>query len=87
MDNAKFISRCKEIIISAMGEELELTEEDIFVVWQVKALQNNKALLSFWGDDAPYFEMTHDGDKNLIYVDRYHKDSNQAVPAIEEKRG
>jgi hypothetical protein len=49
---------------------------DIYVVWQVKALQNFKALLSTNISDTRYFEITYNGDKNEMYLDAYTKEQN-----------
>ena len=49
---------------------------DIYVVWQVKALQNFKALLSTNIPDTRYFEITYNGDKNEMYLDAYTKEQN-----------
>ncbi len=62
----------------------EIKEEDCFVVWFSKTLQNWKALVSTnaitssepCGD---YAEITHNGDKNETYVDVYAKVSNRAI--------
>ena len=50
--------------------------KDIYVVWQVKALQNFKALLSTNIPDTRYFEITYNGDKNEMYLDVYTKEQN-----------
>ena len=62
----------------------EIKEEDCFVVWFSKTLQNWKALVSTnriksgekCGD---YAEITHNGDKKETYVDVYAKVSNRAI--------
>lgn len=58
----------------------EITPKKVYVVWQVKVLQNFKALLAvnFEGDNM-YFEATYDGDKNVIYLDAYHKVANREI--------
>lgn len=48
---------------------------EMFVVWMVKVLQNNKALISAQSTDN-YYEVTYNGDKGEIYVDEYDKISN-----------
>ena len=50
--------------------------EDVFVVWNTKVLQNNKALLSTNLPDGMYYEITYNGDKDEIYVDAYTKFEN-----------
>ena len=62
----------------------EIKEEDCFVVWFSKTLQNWKALVSTnriqsgekCGD---YAEITHNGDKKETYVDVYTKVSKRAI--------
>ena len=50
MGNEKFINKCKEIVKKYEMDHLDKSDDvpefDVFVVWQCKALQNNKALLS-----------------------------------------
>ena len=46
------------------------------MVWLVKVLQNNKALLSTNNPDGMYFECTYDGDKNKLYFDAYKHQKN-----------
>lgn len=57
----------------------EITAEDVYVVWQVKVLQNNKALLSTNIPDGMYYECTYNGDKDEMYVDCYKKRENFCV--------
>ena len=57
----------------------EITAADVFVVWQVKVLQNNKALLSTRLSDRMYYECTYSGDKDEMYVDCYKKWENFCV--------
>lgn len=86
MDNDNFIKRCKEIVVDYFNSQADstdkngkITEADVFVVWSVKVLQNNKALLSTTISDGMYYELTHNGDKKEIYVDAYKKWKNYAV--------
>nr|DAH47572.1 MAG TPA: hypothetical protein [Caudoviricetes sp.] len=51
---------------------------EMFVVWMVKVLQNNKALISAMSTDD-YYEVTYNGDKGEIYVDEYDKISNTCL--------
>ena len=64
----------------------EIKEEDCFVVWFSKTLQNWKALVSTNAITSSepcgnYAEITHNGDKNETYVDVYAKVSNRAIKA------
>lgn len=60
-------------------DDREITAEDVYVVWQVKVLQNNKALLSTNLSDGMYYECTYSGDKDEMYVDCYKKQENFCV--------
>lgn len=64
---------------------LKIKPEDVFVVWFCKTLQNWKGLVGSHALPGEYFEVTFDGDKQLIYVDCYKKMANvvfeyQATP-------
>lgn len=85
MGDKEFIKEAKKAIVKAFNERKgsmspALTEDELYVVWLVKALQNNKALLSTSrsGDDL-YFEVTHNGDKKEMYLDVYKKQENICV--------
>lgn len=54
----------------------KITEDQVFVVWMTKVLQNNKALLSTTVPDGMYYEVTWNGDKNEGYLDAYKKWKN-----------
>nr|DAG83790.1 MAG TPA: hypothetical protein [Caudoviricetes sp.] len=85
MDSKKFIDICKEAVIAYANENFEktdqrqITEEDVFVVWSCKTLQNNKALLSTTVSDGMYYELTHNGDKSEVYLDAYKKWENKCI--------
>lgn len=85
MDNQKFIDFCKKTVADYANKHLDksddkqITEDDVYVVWLCKTLQNNKALLSTTLFDGMYYEITYNGDKNEAYVDAYKKWENFAV--------
>jgi len=85
MGNDKFLEKCKEIVRNYTNEHLdksdkkEITVNDVFVVWSVKALQNNKALLSTTLFDGMYYELTYNGDKKELYLDAYKKFENRCI--------
>lgn len=56
--------------------EFPLDYIDVYVVWFCKTLQNWKAMVSTNAKDDAYYEVTHNGDKNETYVDRYVKETN-----------
>ena len=59
-------------------DNFELKEEDVFIVWSCKTLQNNKALVSTTVSDGMYYELTYNGDKKELYLDAYKKLENKA---------
>lgn len=77
MGDQEFISAAKKAIVKAFNERKgslhpPLKEEELYVVWLAKALQNNKALLATnRSGDGLYFEVTNNGDKNEMYLDVY----------------
>lgn len=58
---------------------IAITEEDVYVVWFCKTLQNWKALLSTTLPDGQYYEVTFNGDKQEIYLDVYKKWENKCI--------
>lgn len=70
MGSKEFIEKCKEIVKQYAEEHLDKSDVipnfDVFVVWQCKTLQNNKALLSTSLSDGMYYELTYNGDKKIV---------------------
>ena len=62
---------------SDKSDKLTINEEDIFIVWSCKTLQNNKALVSTTISDGMYYELTYNGDKKELYLDAYKKWENK----------
>ena len=60
-------------------DNLQISIDDVFVVWFCKTLQNWKALLSTKVPDGVYYEITHNGDRDETYVDVYKKWENLCV--------
>ena len=89
MNEKDFVSLCKRTVAEYTNKHLDktdqkqITEEDVFVVWLCKTLQNNKALLSTTLFDGMYYEITYNGDKNECYVDAYKKWENYTVKIAE----
>jgi len=88
MGDEKFIGICKEIVKNYELDHLDksdtIPEFDVFVVWQCKTLQNNKALLSTTLFNGMYYECTYNGDKKELYLDAYKKFENRCIN-MEEK--
>lgn len=89
MKNDEFIKICKKTIVNYFNDRVEktdnktITEEDVFIVWSCKTLQNNKALVSTTVLDGMYYELTYNGDKKELYLDAYKKWENRCIK-IEE---
>lgn len=85
MGDKDFISKCKQIVNDYVMSNLDITDKinlqdfEIFVVWQVKVLQNNKALLSTTIPDGMYYEITYNGNKEEFYLDAYKKFQNKCI--------
>lgn len=83
MNDKEFIEICKEKVRDYANEHLDKTDNvqitiyNVFVVWQCKTLQNNKALLSTTLFDGMYYELTYNGDKKELYLDAYKKFENK----------
>lgn len=90
MENDKFMEKCKQIVADYFNSQADstdkngkITKDDVFIVWVVKALQNNKALASTNVSDGMYYELTYNGDKKELYVDAYKKWKNYMVKVEE----
>lgn len=60
-----------------------LKMEDVYVVWFCKTLQNWKALVSTILPDLTYYEVTYNGNENVVYLDVYTKTVNKEIPVAE----
>jgi hypothetical protein len=60
-------------------DNIQITYEDVYIVWSSKVLQNNKALLRTTLPDGCYYEVTYNGDKDEMYIDVYKKWENICV--------
>lgn len=89
MGNNDFEKNVKREVAKYTNEHLDktdnrqITEDDVFIVWSCKTLQNNKALASTTLFDGMYYELTYNGDKEELYFDAYKKWENKCIP-IEE---
>ena len=58
----------------------EVTAKQVYITWQVKAIQNHKALLGVnLEGDGMYFEFTWNGDAMEGYLDMYKKQAKVTV--------
>ena len=82
MNEQEFITVCKEKVVEYANKHIDKTDNtsidksNVYVVWQCKALQNSKALLSTTLPDGMYYEATYNGDKKELYLDAYKKFEN-----------
>lgn len=74
----EFIKKSKDIVLGYLNMT-DKSPDEVYVVWSCKTLQNKKALLSASFKNAPYFEITYNGDKDETYVDVYKKEKNYVV--------
>lgn len=85
MPEKDFIKLCKELVVDYINSNLEKTdntkisEDDVYIVWMCKTLQNNKAMVSTTLPDGMYYEITRNGDKNETYLDAYKKWKNVVI--------
>lgn len=86
MNEKHFVARAKREVVEYFNEHVDktdtgikITEDDVFVVWMCKTLQNNKALLSTTVPDGMYYEITYNGDKGEMYLDAYKKWDNRKI--------
>ena len=61
-----------------------ITEDDVFIVWMCKTLQNSKAMVSTTLFDGMYYELTFNGNKNELYMDAYKKWENICIKTDKE---
>ena len=75
MSDKEFVKLCKKSVVDYVNglHYTQITEDNVYIVWMVKVLQNNKALVSTTLEDGMYYEVTLNGDKDEAYVDCYKK--------------
>lgn len=67
MNEKDFVNLCKKAVAEYSNEHLDrsdgkkITEDDVFIVWMCKTLQNSKALASTTLFDGMYYELTFNG--------------------------
>ena len=82
MNTQEFLTECVNKVVAYTNNHLdksdkkEITANDVFVWWNCRTLQNNKALLSTTLFDGMYYECTYNGDKKELYFDAYKKWEN-----------
>lgn len=92
MTDKEFVKLIKETIVDYFNRHVDktdnkkITENDVFIVWMCKTLQNSKALASTTVSDGMYYEITYNGDKNETYIDVYKKWENFVVRGEENEQ-
>ena len=89
MDERKFAAQARRLVAqysNRLNPDHMIEPDDVYIVWQVKVLQNNKALASTTLKDGMYYELTYDGDKKRCYVDAYKKWENFCVNGAGERQ-
>lgn len=83
----KFRSMAKKAVIeywngnkNLVAKFGEINPEKVYVVWQVKVIQNSKALLGVSVEgDGMYFEYTYHGDEKTAFLDVYKKQKKVTI--------
>ena len=85
MSNNDMRNLCKKVVVDYFNsrvdktDNMQLTEDNVYIVWFSKTLQNFKALVSTTVSDGMYYEITYNGDKNELYLDAYKKWENKKI--------
>jgi len=85
MNEKDFLRLCKAEVTKYVNEHLDksdgvqITDNDVFMVWCCKTLQNSKAILSTTLPDGMLYELTYNGDKKELYFDAYKKFENRCI--------
>ena len=85
MNEKTFVSLCKSEVVRYVNNRLDktdgkqITEDDVYIVWMCKTLQNSKAMASTTLPNGMYYELTYNGDKKQLYVDAYKKWENVCI--------
>ena len=75
MDERGFVNLCKKAVADYAG----CSENDVYIVWMCKTLQNSKAMASTNKPDGMYYELTYNGNKGELYLDAYQKKHNMVI--------
>ena len=85
MNTDKFMRVCIQAIKQYVQDHMDKTDDiivkdsDIYNVWNVKVLKNNKGLFSTVYPDGMYYECTYNGETNELYLDAYKKFENRTI--------
>lgn len=84
--NETFQEKAIRLIFEYVKSHLEKTDthvtfaqDEVYIVWFAKTLQNWKACISTTLPDGMYYEVTHNGEKRETYIDAYKKFDNVVI--------
>lgn len=82
-----FQEKAKKLVFDYVKKCLDKTdthvtfgEDEVYVVWFSKTLQNWKACISTTLPDGMYYEVTYNGNRRETYIDAYKKIDNVKIP-------
>lgn len=82
----QYLHQAKGLVLDYISRKgVDLSMNEVYVVWFSKTLQNWKALVSTIFPDGLYFEVTYNGAKEESYIDTYVKTDNVRVTDAEYK--
>lgn len=86
MEERAFRQKAIESVVNYFNTQVEKTDkggninpDNVYIVWECRILQNNKALLSTTVSDGMYYEFTWNGTKNEGYLDSYKHWKNEII--------
>ena len=78
--NAEALNIVNDYVKEHLDKSDTKVEYQVYVVWQCCILGNRKWLMSTTLPDGMYYEVTHNGDRDEIYLDVYKKWENVCIP-------
>lgn len=89
-DNDLRLKMAKAAVVTWYNEHNQsypIGMDDVYIVWFCKVLRNWKALAGTHHSDGMYYEITFDGNNDLVYFDAYKKWQNVQMSGRELKKG
>lgn len=75
----------KQIVYNYYTERgIEISIENIYVIWMCKTLENIKGILSTTIPDKKMYEITYNGQKNELYFDPYLQTDNIVIKNFQD---
>lgn len=74
-----------ELHLEKTDKHITFSEDEVYVVWFSKTLQNWKALVSTTLPDGMYYEVTYNGDRDEAYLDAYKKFDIVKITGVTER--